>query len=145
MKSRKRRAVLLVFVLGTAMLIGIIGLSAMLVARIEYRSANAESDAIAAQWCAAAGVELARQHMADDTNWRTVRGPGNWYSNQSCGAGRFSVSITLTPDADTDAFNDPCTIISIGACNGTTRQIQLTVTDGWVMGQLTPVVSTTPP
>lgn len=145
MKNRKRKAVLLVFVLGTAMLIAVIGLSALLSARIEHRGANAEADAIAAQWCAVSGVELARQHIADDVNWRTGRGGGNWYSNKANGTGSFSVSVSLIPDADTDAFNDPCTITSTGVCNGTTRQIQVTVTDGWVMGPLTPVVSTTPP
>ena len=145
MKNRKRKGVLLVFVLGTAMLIAVIGLSALLSARVEHRSATAEADAVTAQWCASAGIEVARQHIADNVNWRTARGPGTWYSGQACGPGNFSVAVTLTPDADTDAFNDPCTITATGVCNGTTRQIQVVITDGWVKGGLAPVVSTTPP
>jgi Tfp pilus assembly protein PilX len=145
MNLKKRRGVLLVFVLGTAMLIAVIGVSALLAARVEYRSANDEADAITALWCANAGLEVGRQHIAADADWRTARGGGAWYTNQSCGPGKFSLSVTLVPDADADPYNDPCVLTSTGQCGNTIRTLQLKLEGGWKVVELTPQVSTTPP
>jgi hypothetical protein len=93
-----------VAVLGAAMLITVLGLSALLAARVEGRSAVTESDIADARRAAAAALDLGRYTVTRTSTWRS-RTSGQWFTGVPLGSATMSLSV-VDPD-DGNLANQP--------------------------------------
>ena len=84
-------------VLGTALIVALLGMSALIGQRIQNRMLVASADIRQAQLNANTAVELALLTMKQDTNWRTTYSNGNWFVNRSTGAGTCTLNV-IDPD-----------------------------------------------
>src|SRR5262245_59134912 len=110
-----RRAGVYVVVLGTSLVVGLLGLSALVAQRVQNRMLTSSNDVRQAQLNAHSAVELALLTMKTDTNWRTSQSNGAWFTGGATGAGTCSVSVTDPADSDlADDANEPVTIRGIG-------------------------------
>src|SRR2546430_14123281 len=105
-RNMPRHGGVYIAVLGSAMIIALLGLCALVGQRIENRLVSASVDIRQAQLNAGTAVELALLTMKQDTNWRTNYTNGNWFTNRSTAAGTCTAnvidpitgSLTSSPD-----------------------------------------------
>src|SRR3954453_23118788 len=76
--KRLRTGGIYIAVLGTAMIVALLGMSALIGQRLQNRMIVASGDIRQAQLNANTGVELGLLAMKQDTNWRST------YSNETC-------------------------------------------------------------
>ena len=70
----RRRGSGYVYFLSTMMLVAVIGVSALMAARIRLRAAGGSNDATAARFYAQSAIELGLVMIQQDGAWRTSRG-----------------------------------------------------------------------
>ncbi|MBU0617198.1 MAG: hypothetical protein KKI02_05740 [Planctomycetes bacterium] len=104
-----------VFFLGTALLVTIIGLSALTVVRIQLRAAEGANDVTAARIHARSAIDLGLAMINLDTNWRGNLGSGPWASDRPIGDGTLSVEVTIIDDGDGNAANNIVELTGTGA------------------------------
>src|SRR6478736_6304601 len=80
-------------VLGSAMIVALLGMCALIGQRIENRLVVASTDIRQAQQNANAAVELALLAMKQDTNWRTTYANGNWFTGRNTGIGTCTANV----------------------------------------------------
>src|SRR4029079_19084762 len=85
--SRHRTGGVYIAVLGTALVISVLGMSAMVLQRLQNRQLSATGEMRQAQLNAETAVDLALLTLKQDTNWRTTYTNGTWFSNRSTGNG----------------------------------------------------------
>ena len=123
-----RRATAYLVVLGTTMLVTVIGLSALLAVRIQQRSARLEGDFAEARFLARSAIEMGGLWISQDEEWRASRGGGVWADHQALGDGEFSLAVTDPDDGDlTDSETDPVTLTGIGYKNNSRYKLQVTL------------------
>ena len=125
--SCRRRATIYVMVLGTALLVALIGISAMTAVRVRQRSVTGGNSAIVARHCAQSAVELGLLTLKTDTAWRTSKPNGVWISDQNLGSGTLTLEVTDPNDADL-ADSDAEAVIMTGTGNCAEARYQLQVT-----------------
>lgn len=87
-RSRQRRGMLYLMVLGSAILLSVIGISAVLAARVDLQGSADAADSAQAVCCARSAVDYVGQMAADDNSW--VAAQGNiWRGPVQLGRGRF--------------------------------------------------------
>jgi hypothetical protein len=86
----RRRGVSYVFFLGTALLVAVIGLSALAVMRVRLRAAAADTDRATARYYARSAIDAALQTIADDDQWRENFTNDAWASSRQIGNGSFT-------------------------------------------------------
>src|SRR5437868_10134557 len=91
--SKARRGGVYIAVLGSAMIIALLGLCALIGQRIQNRLLSSSTDIRQAQLNASTAVELALLTMKQDSNWRTNNPSGNWFTNRSTGNGTCTVNV----------------------------------------------------
>ncbi len=97
------------------MVITVIGLSALLLARIERRGTEGMADFARARLHARSAIEMGFFRIGNDSNWRTTPGNGVWDSNQSIGSGHYSLTGVDPLDADLgDDVMDPVVLTGTG-------------------------------
>src|SRR5689334_2848381 len=82
-----------VAVLGSAMIIALLGLCALIGQRIQNRLVSSSTDIRQAQLNASTAVELALLMIKQDTSWRTNNPNGNWFTNRSTGNGTCTANV----------------------------------------------------
>lgn len=87
-------------VLSVAMLVTVIGLSALQVVRVEQRAVTATESAVQADVFAQAVLDLALFRIAGDLNWRSTYTHDTWTSEQTVGDVSFSFKLRDERDAD---------------------------------------------
>lgn len=102
-----------VLVLGACMLVSVIGLSSLLVVRVQQRNQDAMIDAARARLYARSGIEAAVTYTLLDPDWRT--NVHTWLSTVDVDQGRCAVAVT-DEDAETldPAADEPVEIRSTG-------------------------------
>ena len=70
-KRHRRGAALYTLVVFNAFLLGMLGLSALAISRVERRQNQSSIDVIQVRRFASAGIELAKLQLDRDKNWRT--------------------------------------------------------------------------
>jgi hypothetical protein len=115
-QTTRRRGSMYFMVLGTALLLTVIGLSAVTAARIQQRGAREAGDLVHARLNARTAVELAVLTMNTDANWRTSNPNGTWVDGVSFGSGSYSIEV-YDPDDDNlaDDANDHVIVVGTGA------------------------------
>src|SRR5215213_6256947 len=106
-------------VLGSAMIVALLGMCALIGQRIQNRLVVASTDIRQAQLNANTAVELAILAMKQDTNWRTTYTNGNWFTNRSTGIGSCTANVVDPIDANlAGGTDDPVVITGIGYSGG---------------------------
>jgi len=80
-----------VAVLGSTMVITVIGLSALMLARVERTSAEGTADLSAARFYAQSAIEMGQHKIRQDSNWRTTYTSGVWEANRTIGSGKYTL------------------------------------------------------
>jgi len=99
-----RRGSIYLATLGTAVIVTIIGLSALLVARVHRATAAAVEDATRARIAADCAVDVMIFRLAGQSDWRDVLENDVWTSEEI--AGDATVSYKLVDEIDGDLSND---------------------------------------
>src|SRR3954452_8397783 len=127
-RSRRRTGGVYIAVLGSAMIIALFGMCALIGQRIENRLVVASTDIRQAQLNANTAVELALLAMKQDTNWRTTYSNGNWFTNRSTGIGSCTANVVDPIDATlAGGADDPVVITGIGYSGGAEQRVQVTI------------------
>src|SRR3954462_12800236 len=127
-RSSPRQGGVYIVVLGSAMIIALFGMCALIGQRIENRLVVASSDIRQAQMNANTAVELAIPAIQQKTNWRTTYTNGNWFTNRSTGIGTCTASVVDPIDATlSGGADDPVVITGIGYSGGAEQRVQVTI------------------
>lgn len=115
-------------VLGAALIVGLMGLSALMGQRIQNRILTNATDMRQAENNASAAVELALLAMKQDTNWRTTYTNGNWFTNRGTTQGICTANVTDPLDASlSNNPDDPVTVLGIGYCGKAEQRLTTTI------------------
>ncbi len=132
----RRRGVGYVYFLSTMMLIAVIGLSALMYARIQWRSAQGGDHSIAARFYAQSALELGFAEIHLDPSWRTSRGGGAWFTDLPIGDGMLSLDVSILADGDGFPDNNPVLLVGTGVHGQATHKIEVTLSTLSDMGGL---------
>jgi hypothetical protein len=97
-RTTARRGSTYLLVLGSTMLVTVIGLSAVFAVTLERRRAEAAGDAVKARLYAQSALEMAAYWMENDPEWRSNRPNGAWATDQPIGEGTYSVQVVDPAD-----------------------------------------------
>jgi len=115
-------------VLGSAMLIALLGMCALMGQRIQNRLVRSSSDIRQAQLNANTAVELALLTMKQDTSWRANNVNGSWFVNRSTGNGTCTVNVVDPVDGSlTNNGDDSVVVTGIGYSGQAEQRVKLTV------------------
>ncbi|MEE9211832.1 MAG: hypothetical protein V3U29_04180 [Phycisphaeraceae bacterium] len=142
-RNDHRRGSAYVMFLGVSMIVMVIGLSALLAARVQNRVATGTSDLTPARLYALSAIDmgffLIRQAP---TTWKGSFAAGFLPTKQPIGNGTFSLEATFIDDGDGDPLNDLMLMTGIGVA-GRARyklQVQLDANGSLVPGSWQQVV-----
>ena len=117
-----------VAVLGSAMAVTVMGLSAIMLARVERSSVVGTADSAAARFYAQSAIELGQQHIRQDSNWRTTYTSGVWEANRAIGTGTYTLEGIDTVDGNLSNFaSDPVVLRSTGFQGESRYKLQVTM------------------
>ncbi len=137
--GRGRRGSIYVLVLGAATIVTVIGLSALLAARIQHRAARGTSDLAQARLCAVSAIDMALYTIDRSSGaWQDLDDirdlmQSNPVVNQSIGPGKFNLQATAV-DENGDNNTDYLLLTGIGYAGGARFKLQVTLApDGSVL------------
>jgi hypothetical protein len=117
-----------VAVLGTAMLVALTGISAILAVRNQQRVAGGEQELVVARHLALAAIELGALRIANDADWRSNLTDGYWYNNATLGGGTFSLHAADPADGDlTRGVCDPLVLTGYGYQGAACQMLRVTL------------------
>ena len=120
--AHHRRGSAYIAVLGTAMIITIIGLSSLLITRVQQRAAAGSHDLVKARFQGESTVDLAQFWIAEDPNWRTSLKNDVWSGVRTID--EADISYKLVDEVDGDLANDdtqPVRVYSKAVVGNATR------------------------
>lgn len=123
----RRRGSSYVFFMGTAMIVMIIGLSAIMAVRIQRWGAEGSNDLAAARFYAQSAIEHGLAMFNQDAEWRTNLGSGFWVTNLAIYGGTFSLEATFIDDGDGKPDNDDVVLTGTGVHGPATHKVQVTL------------------
>jgi len=126
-KARARGS-LYVAVLGIALLVSVIGLTALSAARVELRGGGADADFAAARLYAQSAVEIGLHLIRGDSDWRS-RANGDWFKDLAIGDGTCTLSVVDPADGNLADSNVESVLLTGTGVQGQARyKLQATVT-----------------
>jgi hypothetical protein len=127
-RRQRRRGGVYIAVLGTSLIVSLLGLCALMGQRIQNRMLVAASDIRQAQLNADTAVELALLTMKQDSNWRNTLSSGDWFVGRGTTAGTCSVSVTDPVDANlADDADEAVLIQGIGGQGDAEQRCEMVV------------------
>ncbi|MEK6797347.1 MAG: hypothetical protein AABZ12_00110 [Planctomycetota bacterium] len=128
MRSSQRRGSAYVVVLGTAMIVSTIGLTALLALRVERRTQEDDGDLLSARLNAKAAIEVGMQRIVADANWRTTYPSGVWEASRRIGSGSYTLSGTDPDDGSlADMETDPVVLTATATSGRASHTLQVTL------------------
>lgn len=121
----RRRGSSYVFFMGTAMIVTIIGLSALMAVRVQRRGAEGSNDLGAARFYAQSAIEHGFTMINQDPDWRTNLGSGFWFTNQDIHTGTYSLEATIVDDGDGKPENDDVVLTGTGVHGPASHRTQV--------------------
>src|SRR6185295_3278033 len=121
-KIQRRTGGVYIAVLGSSMIIALLGMCALIGQRIENRLVVASTDIRQAQLNANTAVELALLTMKQDVNWRTNYSNGNWFTNRSTGNGTCTVNVVDPVDGNLSNNSDDMVVVTGIGNSGQSQQ-----------------------
>lgn len=126
--KRSRTGGIYIAVLGTAMVVALLGLSAMFAQRMQNRMITAAADLRQAQLNANTAIELGLLAMKTDTNWRTTYAHGNWFVKRATSAGTCTLNVTDPADSNlANNADDPVVMLGIGYSGEAEQRVKVTI------------------
>jgi hypothetical protein len=123
-----RRGGIYLGVLAAAVIVTVIGLGALLLARVQRRRSQVLGDLAEARQYARAAVELGRQGMALNDQWRQQKPSGNWIDRLTIDDGWLRLRVIDEEDGDLgDSQYDPVVITGIGVRGQARHKMQVTL------------------
>jgi hypothetical protein len=129
-KTRHRSGSIYIAVLGTAMIVGLLGMSAMIGQRLQNRMVSTSGDVRQAQLNANTAIELGLLAMKSDTNWRTTYSNGNVLANRATNAGTCTLTVRNVPDPGTPLStnsDDPVILLGVGNSGDAIQRAKVTI------------------
>jgi type II secretory pathway component PulK len=126
--DRRRRGSVYVAVLAAAMIVTVIGLSALLAARVRHRGERATADFAQARVNALSAIDMGFFLIEQNPGtWRTIldQGPASPLTNQSIGNGSFSLEAMDPVDGDIDLGTDPVLLTGVGSAGQARFKLQV--------------------
>lgn len=100
----RRRASIYVMVLGTALLVTVLGVSALLNVQVQRVAQSGGADFAQARLLAQSAIDYGMWLTSSDPNWRDKYANGAWVAGMKAGNGTFDLSVVDPNDGDfTDA------------------------------------------
>ncbi len=129
-RAGARRGSVYLLVLSVSMIVLVIGLSGLMVSRIEQRSASAVSDMTHARLHALAAVEMGMFQIEDyPSSWRDRFDAGILPTDMPLGNGTLTLEAADPVDGDlTNNETDPVLFTGIGIDGGARHKLQVTIT-----------------
>lgn len=129
-RAGARRGSVYLLVLSVSMIVMVIGLSGLMVSRIEQRSTSAGSDMTQARLLALAAVEMGMFLIeTDPLGWRDAFKAGVLPTNMHLGNGAFTLRAVDPVDNNlTDNAGDPVLFTGIGTKGAARHKLQVTIT-----------------
>ena len=124
----RRRGSSYVFFMGTAMIVTIIGLSALMAVRIQRRGAEGSNDLAAARFYAQSAIEHGFAMINQKADWRTDLGSGFWIPAVNIHGGTYSLDATFSDDGDGNPDNDYVVLTGTGVHGPARHKTQVTLT-----------------
>jgi hypothetical protein len=115
LRFARRRGTLYIAVLGTSMLVTVIGLSALLAVQAQRRAARGDVDFATARLHAQAAIDLGVLAAQRDPAWRSKKPNGLWFGPVSVGNGTVSLYGQDRVDGDlADSASEPLVFTGVG-------------------------------
>ncbi len=99
-RNPRKRATVYLAVLGAAMILTVIGFSALAAVRVQRRAAESTTDFAAARFYAQSAIELGLLWIDQDANWRETYTSGVWVANGTIGDGKYTLEGVDPNDND---------------------------------------------
>jgi hypothetical protein len=113
-------------VLGSTMVVAVIGMSALMAVRVERQSAQVSGDLTQARYYAESAIQVGLGIMQNDPQWRTNLMSGPWRVDEPLGTGRFSLEGIDPLDGNlADSAAEPVELTGTGV-SGSARYIMAT-------------------
>jgi hypothetical protein len=126
--ARQRTGGVYIAVLGTSLIVALLGMTALMTQRIQNRMLSASADIRQAQLNANTAVELALLTMKQDPNWRVTQPNGRWFTGRDTAAGTCSLDVTDPVDANlANTPDDPVLVRGIGSSGQAEQRVEVTV------------------
>jgi hypothetical protein len=126
--AKRRTGGVYIAVLGSAMLIALLGMCALFGQRIQNRLVRSSTDIRQAQLNANTAVELALLTMKQDTSWRANNVNGNWFVSRPIGNGTCTVNVVDPVDGNLTNNADDCVVVTgIGYSGQAEQRVKVTV------------------
>ena len=126
--NRYRTGGVYIAVLGTSLVVAMLGLAAVMGQRIQNRMLVSAADIRQAQLNANSAVELALLKMKQDTNWRMTYSNGNWFTIDGGSAGTYTANVTDPVDGNlANSSDDPVVVLGIGTSGQAAQRVEVTV------------------
>ncbi len=124
-RAADRRGVVYLLTLGTALIVGVLGLASLMVVRIQRKQIENFGDSAAAERYARAALDMALFEIEHNSSWRSDMAQGKWETDQPIGTGSYSFQAVDPTDADlTDAIYDPVVVVGTGKSGRARHKLQ---------------------
>jgi hypothetical protein len=118
-----------VAVLGSAMAVTVMGLSAIMLARVERSSVGGLADAAAARFYAQSAIEMGEFKIRQNSNWRQTHTSGVWEANVPIGTGTYRLEgIDIVDGNLSNSPSDPVLLRGTGFQGQSRYKLQVTMT-----------------
>jgi hypothetical protein len=115
-------------VLGVSLIVAALAYGGIMATRARARIANEVADAAEARQIAFDAVEIARQWINSDPDWRTNRPDGTWASDVAMGNGTFTIKVKDPLDNDMkDLPHDPLLLKVTGKKGSAQHHLEVTL------------------
>ncbi len=115
MRHRQRRGTIYLITMGTALIVSVLAIAALLSVRVQRREVNDVADTARAQLYAQAAIDMALLRIADTPDWREKLAGGAWEADQPIGQGSYTIQATDPVDGRLDnGMYDPVEIVATG-------------------------------
>ncbi|MCC6682978.1 MAG: carbohydrate binding domain-containing protein [Phycisphaeraceae bacterium] len=126
--GRCRRGTVYIAVLGAAMLVTILGVSALLAVQAQRQAEQLDQDAVQASFLARSAVDCALRAIQNNSNWRTSYTHDTWSSSASLGRGNFRFKFVASSGSSLSAAIDQSVdVVGLGEVSGVQRLERLTL------------------
>jgi hypothetical protein len=127
-KKLNRTGGVYIAVLGASLVVGLLGISALVGQRIQNRAVGASSDIRQAQLNANSAIEMGLLIMKQESNWRSSRLNGPWFSSRDTGAGTCQLEVIDPHDGNlSNNPDDPVVMVGVGYRGQAQQRVKLTV------------------
>jgi len=125
-QRNRRRGAIYVIVLASSLIVGVLGLAALTLVRIQRRQADDVTDLRRARQYARAAIEMGRFRIKMNSNWRTTYSNGIWEQNKLIDSGTYTLLGEDPVDSNlSDSIKDPVVLTGIGKSGDAVQKLQV--------------------